>query len=134
MKVDEWLEGIQGWILPSGCLLCGRELAGAMRLCPACAADLPANRPACGHCALPLPVGRAHLALCGRCLSAPNSEPAIHAPYRYEAPADLHSRKIQVRFNRHGSDNSPVILYYKGHRIGIATPLDFTANDRHPNQ
>jgi transposase InsO family protein len=53
---------------------------------------------------------------------------------RYEAPADLHSRKIQVRFNRHDSDKSPVIVYYKGHRIGIATPLDFTANDRHPNQ
>ena len=52
----------------------------------------------------------------------------------YEAPADLHSRKIQVRFNRLGSKNSPVIVYYKGHRIGIATPLDFTANDRHPNQ
>ena len=53
---------------------------------------------------------------------------------RYEAPADLHSRKIQLRFNRHGSSKSPVIVYYKGHRIGIATPLDFTANDRHPNQ
>jgi len=53
---------------------------------------------------------------------------------RYEAPADLHSRKIQVRFNRHDSGKSPVIVYYKGHRIGAATPLDFTANDRAPQQ
>ena len=53
---------------------------------------------------------------------------------RYEAPADLSSRKIQVRFNRHDQKNGPSIVYYKGHRIGIATPLDFTANDRHPNQ
>ena len=52
---------------------------------------------------------------------------------RYEASADLRSRKIQVRFNRHGSNNSPVIVYYKGQRIGTATPLNFTANDRHPN-
>ena len=53
---------------------------------------------------------------------------------RYEAPADLHSRKIQVRFNRHDSSNSPVIVYYNGHRIGLAQPVDFIANDRHPNQ
>ena len=53
---------------------------------------------------------------------------------RYEAPADLHSRRIQARFDRHGSNKSPVIVYHKGHRIGKATPLDFTANDRRPNQ
>ena len=53
---------------------------------------------------------------------------------RYEAPADLHSRKVQVRFNRHDSGNSPVIVYYKGHRIGAARPVDFIANDRRPNK
>ena len=53
---------------------------------------------------------------------------------RYEAPADLHSRKVQVRFNRHDSGNSPVIVYYNGHRIGAARPVDFIANDRRPNQ
>jgi len=53
---------------------------------------------------------------------------------RYEAPADLHSRNIQVRFNRHEPKNAQVIVYYKGHRIGIARPVDFIANDRHPNQ
>ena len=49
---------------------------------------------------------------------------------RYEAPADLHSRKIQVRYDRSGS--GPVIVYYKGHRTGIARPVDFLANDRSP--
>ena len=53
---------------------------------------------------------------------------------RYEAPADLHSRKVQVRFNRHNPQNGQIIVYYKSHRIGRATPLDFTANDRQPNQ
>jgi hypothetical protein len=53
---------------------------------------------------------------------------------RYEAPADLHSRNIQVRFNRHAPKNGPVIVYYKGHRIGIARQVDFIANDRRPNQ
>lgn len=49
---------------------------------------------------------------------------------RYEAPADLHSRKIQVRFDRHNPDT--VIVYYKGLRTGIARPVDFIGNDRAP--
>ena len=53
---------------------------------------------------------------------------------RYEAPADLHSRKIQVRFNRHEPKAGPVIVYYNGHRIGAARPVDFIANDRAPQQ
>ena len=49
---------------------------------------------------------------------------------RYEAPADLHSRKIQVRYDRR--QKSDPIVYYKGHRIGIARPVDLLANDRSP--
>jgi len=49
---------------------------------------------------------------------------------RYEAPADLHCRKIQVRYDRHTIDT--VIVYYKGHRIGIARPVNLIANDRSP--
>jgi len=49
---------------------------------------------------------------------------------RYEAPVDLHSRKIQVRYDR--QKTGPVIVYYKGHRTGIARPVDFLANDRSP--
>lgn len=49
---------------------------------------------------------------------------------RWEVPADLPSRKIQVRYDRHQTDL--VIVYYKGHRIGVARPIDFLANDRKP--
>lgn len=51
---------------------------------------------------------------------------------RYEAPADLHSRKIQVRYDRLQPDT--VIVYYKGLRIGVARVVDFLANDRRPNR
>ena len=49
---------------------------------------------------------------------------------RYEAPRDLHSRKIQVRFDR--GDFGRVIVYFKGERMGEARPVDFHANDRKP--
>jgi transposase InsO family protein len=51
---------------------------------------------------------------------------------RYEAPADLHSRQIQVRYDRRKIDHP--VVYYKGHRIGLARPVDFLANDRKPNR
>ena len=49
---------------------------------------------------------------------------------RFEAPRDLRSRKVQVRFDRHRRDR--VIVYYKGERMGRARPVDFQANDRKP--
>ena len=49
---------------------------------------------------------------------------------RYEAPADLRSRKIKIRHDRHCTQN--IIVYYKGLRIGLARQLDFIANDRKP--
>jgi transposase InsO family protein len=49
---------------------------------------------------------------------------------RYEAPRDLSSRKIQVRFNR--AKPTRIIVYYKGERMGQATPLDLLSNDRAP--
>jgi transposase InsO family protein len=47
---------------------------------------------------------------------------------RYECPRDLSSRKIQVRYRRGNADR--IIVFYKGERIGEATPLDLIANDR----
>jgi hypothetical protein len=50
---------------------------------------------------------------------------------RYEAPADLRGREIQLRHDRRRSDNalSPtVIVYHKGQRIGLARLLDTIAN------
>jgi transposase InsO family protein len=47
---------------------------------------------------------------------------------RFEAPRDLRSRKIQVRFDRNHFDR--VIVFFKGERMGEARPVDFQANDR----
>lgn len=50
---------------------------------------------------------------------------------RYEAPAALHDREVQLRHDRHRSDTalSPtVIVYHKGQRIGPARLLDAVAN------
>ena len=49
---------------------------------------------------------------------------------RFEAPRDLRSRKIQVRFDRKAFTRT--IVYYKGDRMGEARPVDFQANDRKP--
>lgn len=49
---------------------------------------------------------------------------------RFEAPRDLRCRKIQVRYNRLNFDHA--VVYYKGQRMGMAKPVDFTANDRKP--
>lgn len=51
---------------------------------------------------------------------------------RFETPADLANRKIQVRFDRKNFAANRVIVYYKGQRIGPARPVDFIANDRAP--
>ena len=49
---------------------------------------------------------------------------------RYETPVDLRDKPIQLRYDRHRSDNcmSPVIIYHKGQRQGAARLLDAVAN------
>jgi len=49
---------------------------------------------------------------------------------RFEAPRDLRSREIQVRYDRLNFDHA--IVYYKGERMGKARQVDFVANDRPP--
>lgn len=45
---------------------------------------------------------------------------------RYETPVDLSDKQIQIRYERHNS--GPVVIYYKGQRMGLAQPLDLIAN------
>jgi hypothetical protein len=54
------------------------------------------------------------------------------AARRYEAPRDLSSRTIQVRYRRGGAPGR-IVVFYKGERMGAATPLDLVANDRPPS-
>lgn len=51
---------------------------------------------------------------------------------RFEAPRDLRSREIQVRFDRKHADveSLRVVVFYKSERMGEARPVDFLANDR----
>lgn len=53
---------------------------------------------------------------------------------RFEPPADLHGRQIQVRFDRRKFGSDRVIVYYKAQRIGAARPVNFVANDRPPRR
>lgn len=47
---------------------------------------------------------------------------------RYEAPADLRKKIINIRFDR--SRPGPLIVYYKSQRIGQAQKLDLVANSK----
>jgi hypothetical protein len=49
---------------------------------------------------------------------------------RFESPADLRNRKIQVRFDRNRFNK--IVVYYKGERIGTARVVDMIGNDRPP--
>jgi transposase InsO family protein len=51
---------------------------------------------------------------------------------RFEAPRDLRSRKVQIRFDRLNFDRA--IVYFKGERMGEARPVDFVGNDRKPSR
>ena len=47
---------------------------------------------------------------------------------RYETPVDLRDKEIQLRYDRHRQDNSAVVIYHKGQRMGAARLLDAVAN------
>jgi putative transposase len=50
--------------------------------------------------------------------------------FRFEAPRDLRSRKIDVRFDRQQTGTPRAVVYVKGERMGEARVVDFVANDR----
>jgi ComF family protein len=95
--VNEWLEIVQGLILPPCCVLCG---AGGRRptldLCADCDADLPRNDPACSRCALPLCDGAAgSLAACAGCRQGVRSFDSAVAAFRYAFPVDDLVRRLK---------------------------------------
>lgn len=45
---------------------------------------------------------------------------------RYETPVDLSDKVIQIRYERHHS--GPIVVFFKGQRMGQARPLDSIAN------
>lgn len=51
---------------------------------------------------------------------------------RFEAPRDLRSKEIHVRFDRKNwrPDAPRAVVFFKGERMGEAHPVDFQSNDR----
>ena len=47
---------------------------------------------------------------------------------RYETPVDLRDKEIDLRYDRHRKNDSVIIIYYKGQRMGAARLLDAVAN------
>jgi transposase InsO family protein len=47
---------------------------------------------------------------------------------RYETPIDLRDKTIQLRFDRRRLKTTPVIIYWKGQRLGAARLLDAVTN------
>lgn len=47
---------------------------------------------------------------------------------RFEPVADLRNKTITIRFDRNKKDS--LVVFYKNHRIGKATPLDLVANSK----
>ena len=51
---------------------------------------------------------------------------------RYEAPRDLRSKSITIRYDRNSFEAKSPIVYQDDERLGAATELDYIANDRPP--
>jgi hypothetical protein len=47
---------------------------------------------------------------------------------RYESMVDLRDRELELRYDRHRSETSAVIIYHQGQRMGVARLLDAVAN------
>ena len=47
---------------------------------------------------------------------------------RYEAPADLGNKTVDIRFDRNRP--GPLVVYYKSQRMGQAQKLDLVANSK----
>jgi putative transposase len=47
---------------------------------------------------------------------------------RYETPVDLRDKEIELRYDRGRGADSPVVIYSKGQRQGLARHLDAVAN------
>ena len=95
-RVDEWLERLQGILLPYRCVLCGTRVAGrALDLCGDCESDLPPSVAGCVICAEPIAASGA--TRCGACLRQPPWFDVVRCPFRYAYPLDHLVRVLKYR-------------------------------------
>lgn len=73
-------------LLPSLCLLCGRDSGRGISLCAACAVDLPWHGRSCFGCAARLPEAAPTGSLCGACLHRPSPLAHCRALFAYQDP------------------------------------------------
>jgi ComF family protein len=83
IKVYNWLNIIQDYLLPPTCLLCGNTGCDGRDLCAACYRQLPRNTHHCPQCAVPFAALDA-ATLCGRCLRLPPAFDAAYAPFIHQ--------------------------------------------------
>ncbi len=50
------------------------------------------------------------------------------AGHRYETPVHLHDKEIELRHDRHRGEQSTIVIYHKGQRMGVARLLDTVVN------
>lgn len=92
MDVITYIHGLQQWMYPPRCVLCGgRGMVkghSAVDMCQFCYQRLPGNQIACARCALPLPPDLANDGelLCGRCQKSPPIFDYSVSLFRYQQP------------------------------------------------
>ncbi|MGH8263884.1 MAG: ComF family protein, partial [Steroidobacteraceae bacterium] len=121
LQVHNWLQAVQGWILPPTCIRCG--CAGRtplLDLCEFCEAELPKNAAACRLCGMPFAVEAE--GPCRSCARRSWHFDSVLAPYLYDYPVD----RLVQRFKYEGRlEVGRVLATLLGHavqRSGAARP------------
>ena len=95
--VNNWLNNILFYLLPTTCILCGARGNGELDLCQTCLDDLPLEAHRCRLCALPLPATGGQ-PICGVCLQL---APPLDSTYSFATYAPPMDRLIlQLKFNQ----------------------------------
>jgi ComF family protein len=121
VQVHNWLQAVQGWILPPTCIRCGcAGRAPLLDLCEFCEADLPKNAAACRLCGMPY--APEVEGPCRSCARRRWHFDSVLAPYLYEYPVD----RLVQRFKYEGRlEVGRVLATLLGHAVhcsGAARP------------
>lgn len=97
--VNNWLDIIQNYLLPTTCLLCNNPGMDNQDLCEPCLLSLTRNYHCCYRCAEIFETNVLSPVLCGHCLSQPPAFDETHAPFIYDDNIGHLIRTL--KFNRH---------------------------------
>jgi len=94
MKINNWLNNIQDWLLPRLCPACGLPCNQRDFLCSGCRASLPVIANACPRCAIPYMHADVR-GVCGACQRRPPAFSSAVALYHYAPPIDHFIRELK---------------------------------------